>query len=292
MLKTLNNTLKKLVYSKYTDWDNKWVHYTKEPYVKVNPKSMYRDPAGIYLFPAAFEPVRMWLSLPYKFIIDVPKDLVVLDLSLLTREGMFDLATKILGKEPLNEYKEYILKGPRYLDNGWEAMYMPFIGKAGEFNKRFRQLGYDAIFDDTKTIHSQEVQLLILDPKKIKVVEMQRQVDSGYDDTLLIMDYVKELCEDWGLVKVEKPKKKRKYGEENIEGYLTVEAGDRYLSLTISPGYYPGFKKEESKPPIILVSKTYSNPDIGMGAGATFDRNKRSFSEVEKEITKLLSKIF
>jgi len=289
---TLQASFKNLVISKYTDWDNIWVHYTKEPYIKINPQAMHRDPAGIYLFPNKFETAPLWQSYPYKFIVEVPKNLKVLDFSLLSREDMLELARNVCSKEIGEEYTNLILKGDHFLSNGWEIMWMQYLGRSGEFNKKFRDLGYDAIFDDTRTIHSSEIQLLLLNPRKVKVIEMIKKTDSGYNDVLLVMDYVEELCENYGKVTVKKPKKKTKYGEEKLEGSILVEQGDKYVDLGIAAEYYPGSKAKEAPPIAIHVTKKYSHPDIGMGAGATFNRSKRSFSEIEKDITWLLNKVF
>lgn len=292
MLSLLQRSLSRLIYSKYTDWDNLWVHYTKEPYIKVNPKSMYRDPAGIYLFPAKFEPAQMWVSFPYKFIVSVPKNLKVLDFATLDRQSALKLVVNILGKDISPEEKRDILEEKKdYLGYAWETMYQRFYGKAGDFNKRFRALGYDAIFDDTRTIHSAEIQLLILDPRKIKVIEMKRQTDSGYDDVILVMDYVAELAANFGKVTTKLPKKEKKYGEEKLQGYILVEQGDKYVDLAISADPYPGSGKK-GRPVTIHVSKRFSRPDIGMGAGASFDRAKRSFKEINEELTHLFKKIF
>ena len=292
MLLKLKDSLKRLVHSKYSDWGGFWVHYTKEPFIKINPKSIHRDPAGIYLFPDKFEPVPMWKSLPYKFVVTVPKDLKVLDIASLTREDMLNLVRGVTEREVEQNYVDLILNGKDFLRNGWEAMYMPFMGKSGEFNKRFRKLGYEAIFDDTKTIHSMEVQLLLLDPRKAKVIEMTRQTGSGYDDLLLVMDFVQEMCADFGKVTVTKPKKKKQYGEERLAGGILVENGENYLDLVVSVEHYAGADKKRSNPTEIHVGKKFSRPDIGMGAGASFDRSKRSFAEIEKDIGELLKKIF
>jgi hypothetical protein len=291
MQSLLRRSLSRLVYSKYTDWDNLWVHYTKEPYIKVNPKAIYRDPAGIYLFPSKFEPAPMWTSFPYKFIVSVPQDLKVLDFATLSRQSVLDIVAKVIGREVSVGDKKNILEEKNFLNSAWETMYSNFYGKAGEFNKKFRSLGYDAIFDDTRTIHSNEIQLLILDPRKLKVIEMQKQTDSGYDDVILIMDYVAELSANFGKVTSKLPRKEKKYGEQKLQGSILVEQGDKYVDLVISADQYPGSDKK-ARPITIHVSKRYSKPDIGMGAGAAFDRSKRSFKEIEKELTYLFKKVF
>ena len=81
--------------SSLSDYSGQWVHYSKLPEVKINPSTMFRDPAGIYLFPKDFKTVGNWTKYPYKFEVELSQDLKVLDFSSLTVEKIKDLTEKM-----------------------------------------------------------------------------------------------------------------------------------------------------------------------------------------------------
>jgi hypothetical protein len=78
-----------------------------------------------------------------------------------------------------------------------------------KLNKFFRDMGYDAIFDDTNTIFSGETQLILLNPKvKYKVIDVIKQSTSGWNELSQITARVEELCKPYGNVKVKRDNKK------------------------------------------------------------------------------------
>jgi hypothetical protein len=279
----------KKIEAEYKNWLGNWIHFSKAPYLKINPSQFHNDPSGIYLFPESFEPVGHWDTYPYKFVVEVPSSLRVLDLAKMSRQQAIDFVEHHLG--PLDEDdKKKLETVENYQDRVWEMVWnsSKFLGKPAKWNKALRDLGYDAVFDDTGSIHNSEVQLIVLDPRKIKIVQMITQSDSGYEDVLFVMEHVVRYLKPHGKVEVSVPKKIKKYGETKIQGDIIFETDSSKLHLIVYPSYR---NKDDLKPYAINVSVSYSEPSLGMGAGAEFSRTKRSFDEIEKNLDWVLKKI-
>jgi hypothetical protein len=192
-------TALKKVLASYDEWNGLWVHYTNVNKLGVNPQQFHQDPAGIYLFPKEFEVKgHIWKEKKFKIIVSIKPDISILDLAKITKQDMQEILDKLGIK-----YHEDVFKD---VDEWWEHLkgYYSLTGKklAGKWNKDFRSLGYDAIFDDTGSIHTNEIQLLVLNPNVLKVEDVETQnIKRGQFSRLeQFQAKLKELLEPHGKV--------------------------------------------------------------------------------------------
>lgn len=201
----------KLVMESYQDWSSdNWVHFSDVNYLKLTMNRSARahnDLVGIYLFPEKFEPHPYWRAKKYKFIVKVDSGLRVLDISNMTDELANDLMGR-MGVEPAS--------GDVGIVQFWRTLNSLGSSKA---NKFIRNAGYDAIFDDTKTLHSKEIQLIVLDPRKVEVVDVQSNavsvfstIKTWYDKILAMLTTIPSIR----VIEQNEPVKRR-YGS----GYKT-----------------------------------------------------------------------
>ena len=233
------------VHAGYQDWQGRWVHYSRLPMMKINPRAFHQDPLGIYLFPERFNTSGSWRTFPYRYTVETVPGIRVLDWSGLSRRDCLDLIVR-LGATPehgaasqygdkivAQEYPEFvetIETKERFLDATWEWL-TRFFGRrqAATFNRRLRDAGYDAVFDDTGSIHSSEVQLLVLDPTKVKVIEQVEQRGSGFQELNQVLGWLDLALKRYGQVKVEAPRlTKDMWGpERRLRGQVSVDDGSR-----------------------------------------------------------------
>lgn len=274
-----------------SQWDSDtWLHYSEFPSLQINPKGSHLDPAGIYLFPENFKTAGMWAAYPYKFVVRLKQGLKILDLAHLSVDAAIEILKAMLPADWHEGAIARIKEASKPIDQWWEELKNYFIlssegRKAGAWNKAFRDLGYDALFDDTESIHAWEVQLLILDPRNIKVVERIDQKSSGFEETKSILGRIADLAGLIGKVTVKEPKRERLWGDTHLEGSVRLERGDRYAEWTVSPRFDARFK---GKPTEISVSLR-SSPDIQshMSRGASI----RLGDNLDKLDTKIQSAI-
>jgi len=240
----------KYILADYQKWQGTWVHYSKHPELTVNPQQFHQDPAGIYLFPEAFKVAPMWSNKPYKFLVEVPRDLKVLDLAAIDTA---ELALRLLDDTKTTEGKEYdyfkeqILKTKEPADRAWEYLQRYFLGKPGAFNKRLREAGYEAIFDDIKAIHSNEVQLLVLDPTRIKIKDREQAKSNGYQLVAEIAEHIKKEGAKWATIRDDKVKRKKDYGDYNITYYARIASEDDTKAVSITVSASPDFNQRREK---------------------------------------------
>jgi hypothetical protein len=241
---------RKYILADYAKWKKgSWVHYSKFPTLKINPEPFHMDPAGVYLFPEAFKTEGSWDKYPYKFIVTLPDDLKVLDLSSLnTPESSLRFLDdlKVTDGEEFERFKEQIEQDSHPIDRAWEYLQRYFgagVGqkRPGSFNKRLRSLGYEAIFDDTGAIHVSEVQLLILDSRRLSWKRIDKK-GSGYKIVKDIYAMILTEAKKYGEVAVSKEPKKVWSGwdrENQIMAKLKVWSGgderdsDKYVYIDI-----------------------------------------------------------
>ena len=274
----------------YGDWKGKgWVHYSSVPYLKINPKPFHQDPSGIYLFPKDFKTVGNWKKYPYHFEVEVPADLKVLDMSKMSETEAEDLVRKLTGKEPNIKVSEY----SSYQDQAWEHLTMHY-GRANphKFNKDLRTAGYDAVFDDTGSVHTAEIQLIVLDPTKVKVVKLDEPSDSGYDDVVFVMDRLVSLAKDYKVTTEAPVKKKGLWDEEKkVRGRVMIKEGEKEATFSVSPEK-TGSRKDQKRPDEIYTYLEWSNTKLNFGAGIRFDRTKRDLTAFDKEFNFILKRMF
>lgn len=240
-------------------WDSgTWVHYSEFPDIKINPKQFHQDPAGIYLFPDNFVSMGRWERMKYKFMVKLKRNLNILDISKLSLEQCLEILRKLI---PADQWSEVtVLEARDFRDAFWEVMKNYFVlSQSGPFskaawNKALREIGYDAVFDDTGSIHSAEVQLLVLDPTAVKIVERIDQKATGFSEVKDLAERLALMLEPYGDVTIDGPKKRKSYYSSQVEvsADVSVKNGDRHLSFSI----YPYFVKRDAVPKSISVSLT------------------------------------
>lgn len=240
----------KYILADYQKWQGTWVHYSKHPELTVNPQQFHQDPAGIYLFPEAFKAAPMWSNKPYKFLVEVPRDLKVLDLAAIDTA---ELALRLLDDTKTTEGKEYdyfkeqILETKEPADRAWEYLQRYFLGKPGAFNKRLREAGYEAVFDDIKAIHSNEVQLLVLNPTRIKIKEREQAKSNGYQLVAEIAEHIKKQGAKWAIIRDDKTKRKKDWGDYRIIYYARIASEDDTKAVSITVSASPDFDRRREK---------------------------------------------
>jgi len=308
------------VLADYQKWKGRWVHYSNTPYLKVNPDGFHMDPSGIYFFPEAFRTVGDWHKKQYKYVVEVPDNLKVLDLSTINTP---ETALAFLEKLKVNagfEYEDFKkqIEGERrnVADIAWEYLQRYFGAangqkKPGSFNKRLRQAGYEAVFDDTGSIHNSEIQLLLLDPRRFHLVEQQEGKGSGHNYVKEVYDLVLAEGKKYGEVEASDPKKKWESwtNENQITTSITVSTGERYseewryitFKIYASPdrqrsGFKPKDPMKANMPVSQLgVSALYSSPKIeGISLKKSYNEDIRDvkMNEIKDMIEKLLHYIF
>lgn len=282
----------------FAEWDTGvWVHYSKEPFLKVNPRQLHQDPAGIYFFPEKFEAKGQWRLFPHKFRASVDR-LNVLDLSKLSGEDAADIYEKVVPEGARKLSREDFVARPLHpspdpASTLWDALREHFVlgkgrqgGQAGfgAWNRALRNAGYDAVFDDTGAIHAVEVQLIVLDPTKVDVIERVDQRSSGFDEMGEVTKALADLLASYGTVKVEEPRRRRgmwSSSSTKLSASVRVEKvgdPDTYASWGIEPVFSGGDVAPASKdtmPREIRVYLEYSSPSLGYGAGASVEMGRR-----------------
>lgn len=222
-----------------TDWSGEWVHYTDINKLGVNPQQFHQDLAGIYLFPKEFKTRgTIWKKKKYKFIVKVQSDAKILDLSKLKEDDLWSLLEK------LNIPKTYFNEEKINVDSFWDALKNYYIlstkAKGSAFwNKEFRRLGYDGIFDDTESIHSAEVQLVALDPKILKIIDVETQnISRGqYERIQKHLNLLAHHLSHYGTVDIKPLKKKKElWGDKKVlKGEIKLSLGnEKYIDWAVS----------------------------------------------------------
>lgn len=249
------------------EWQGEtWIHYSKMPKIGINPRQFHRDPAAIYLFPERFQPVGNWSRYPYKYTVKLKPGLRVLDLSKLNVAEAKQLVADALaavGEEPRGAIDRI-----HDVDGAWDVLQTTL--KPGQFNKALRSLGYDAVFDDTGSIHSAEVQLAVLDPRFIVVVNREDPSKKGTFLTLTeLLQFLSKEMSRYGKVTVTEPKRTRQSGwgrvDYQAEARIEVVAEGRSVSFRVRTVDTDGRK------PVIHLSLSWSEPQLNYGVGAEFD---------------------
>ena len=269
-------------------WSGLWVHYSNHPMITINPKQFHQDPAGIYFFPEEFDTNGIWHKYEYKYVAKIKPDANILDLSNVSKEHIIeilkkaspDVYTKFLAHlemyPPANDYK--------FVDAAWEKLVAYYSYESGNgrilssFNKLFRSFGYDAIFDDTKSVHIAEVQLIVLNPSIIKLVDVQKRKGTGFYDMQNLLKMVVDECEKYGVVEVSPPKKTKtnSWGEIETKLVASVKVEDdknRYAIIML--------ESEMPKDPIIRGYIRYSRPSMG-SSSFTYDVTKKKLDNFDR----------
>jgi hypothetical protein len=301
------------------DWNNGvWVHYTDEdflsmrynnkvPYETVKQpadkkfkkrevsRQFHQDPAGIYLFPEKFTPWPNWAKKKNVFYVTLKPSIRILDCGKLDEKEIRDFVALHgeIAVESFNDYTEqYPPENPkRMMKMAWEMIRRTMMGDYGKWNAILRRAGYDALFDDTGSVMSNEVQLILLNPQAIASVKKQEIKPNAYDNIFKIFDEVKEMCAPFGTIEVEPPQKRKEWGSYDTTKELTanvkVENADgRYAKFKIN------FDKENRT---VNIHLQYSNPRLDYGSGATYStitgkyESYSGLDRLEKDLKKIFS---
>jgi hypothetical protein len=263
----------------FAEWDTGvWVHYATEPYIKINPHQRHQDPAGIYLFPEKFDTKGQWRMFPYKFRVTIEGLRDILDLSKLSEKESVDLYEKLVPEND-RELRPTDFRRTDPANIMWDGVRNHFVlGRGrrgvGAWNKALRDLGYDAVFDDTGAIHVLEVQLLVLDPTKVDVIERVDQRSTGFNEMGVVTRYVADLLAPYGKVSMDEPRRRRAgfSPESAITASVRVEKSDDpdvYAVWDIAPVFSGSLKS--TAPREISVHLKYSSPSLSYGAGSSVE---------------------
>jgi len=273
------------------DWSGRWVHYSKTPHLTINPKQFHQDPAGYYFFPEEFETeTTMWKNMSYKFIVELPSDVKVLDLDTVTRDEMIHVVKHCLayvGADLSPDREERLNTAPnhQYQDIGWEMIRMSkMMSHPAKWNKALRELGYDAVFDDTKSIHSSEVQLLILHPRKLKIVDMVRLGGTQFKDLEKVTNEVAEMFKHYGEVEIEEPKARKSMWsrDKELSSIVRITKDKREVSLELT------VNKDRNE---ISIHLSYARPSLSYGTGFRYDYRKNEYKDLDR-FKEVMDKIF
>lgn len=262
----------------------RWVHYTDHDMLTVNSRKSHSDPKGIYFFPENFKPISWWVAKKNCFSVAIKPDARILDLSAIDEEGIWSLV-KAVGAEDI--FAGYIKMYPpenthKMLDMAWDMMKQKMMSDTGKWNAILRHQGWDAVFDDTKSIHTSETQLLVLNPSIITDVKNISKKPEIYNKMLKIIDDFRKL--DFGDLKmtIENPKRENRYGVVSLCAYIDIsneeynpESYDtkrKYAKVKIV--YDPKQSKDR-----ISIFLQYSNPSLGYGSGTEYNIHTNEYRE-------------
>lgn len=279
------------------DWPGQWNHMTDVPYLKINPDPSHSDPLGLYFFPASFQPNSHWAKKPYRFTMILKPDARVLDLAELDEEGVYRLVAGA-GERANAQFVASIEQYPatrehELVDRAWGILQSFYARRGAAFNKMLRDLGYDAVFDDTGSIHSSEVQLLVLDPRVMARVSMERNKPNAYRTMLRIIGEVEEMAQRFGPVTVDPPRRAVQYGKSMLSARIVIgdddwERRENYFSMSV-------IWSQDDRPELIRVSKAGSRPHLDFGAGAYFNiatnewSSSSGLTSLERDIARVFS---
>lgn len=287
------------------DWNNgKWVHYTDFNMLKFNPNPAHQDPVAIYFFPETFKSaVSYWKNKKNKFVITLKSSAHILDYGNITDRQLNDMLVATNAKE---KFEAYITKYPptdsaKKGKMAWEMMKNSMVlsanaGGKAQWNTIIRNLGWDAIFDDTGAIHNAEVQLMVLDPTIIASITQENNSVKGFEAMKNLIDHkLVPLFSQYGEVTVDAPKSERenRYDPKSprfLRSQIRIEKSEKnYATLQIR--WEP---TSSSRKNLIEVNVRWSMPSLGYGSGATYDIGTGkfdSFSNLER-LKSDLDKIF
>jgi hypothetical protein len=271
------------------DWSGDWVHYSRHPMMSMNPNPGHRDPVGIYLFPSDFQPIAFWQKMPFRFSAKIDPSARILDISLAT-QGNLDALIEATGIRA--EYDTYLAQFPKdtvikRFDMAWEVMQSSLGSNAARWNKLLRSAGWDAIFDDQRVIHSREVQMLVLDPRIMRATGLTTSKPNAFKEVQTALERLRVVCEPYGQIEIDPPRRERRYGELRIEASLRVTgAADSYASFVVAHSLSPDSRE-------VSVYLRYSRPSLSYGVGTTFHTTTGKFDDENlTRLTNDLERIF
>lgn len=284
---------------------------------------------GIFFFPEKFQSQTTggWHQYPYKFIVEFPSDMRVFDMSKVSTKERQEILQKAADSTGNHNMVSLYIGGLKdEPDRFWNYLKEIFDVSGGRSNAGkakmsnfFRKLGYDAIFDDTDEIYSQETQLILINPAvKFKVVDMVRRSGSGWNEVAEVAKVAAELCKPFGKVTIGRQKQAFSGWDQEVRSTVTFHVNEHlhdegpwaFWEVTSqrhdSTGVYRSKKK--SFPDEINVRLKYSNPSgagekDGRGwekryseewglASTTIKTRHMDFTELKQNIPAMMQKIW
>ena len=236
--------------------EQNWYHFSDVDYIKINPKPIHSDPAGIYMFPEdALNAIKgVWKKRKFCFIIKLKSNLNILNLDELTKEDELDIVKK-LDLQNEDEYEKFM----KYLNTNEETYYSFWqyirnvYGYKQCFKSRedFMKLGYDGIYS-MKKIHHYEPQLVIFDPDNLNIIKINK-----YDYTEQIFKDINKINENI-----------RKILFENDLWYSGPES-----TKNDHPSYYITVKKDRDSEKSFSIRIYFENESIYLNINP-YERNR------------------
>lgn len=270
----------------FEQWNGRWIHYSNNPFMKFNYKTMWNDPLGIYFFPEKFEPQGQWHTYPYKFIVTFPQNMRVFDIPKIdanTRKEILQKAVEFENTPYSNLVLTKYLKNPNHFWASLKEMFQVSSGRdnAGKakMSNFFRKiLNYDAIFDDSDEIYGNETQLILINPAvQYKVVDVIKRSGSGWKEVELVAKTVAKLCEQFGKVTMGKQSQNFSSWDNEKKVKITLSVNEHMHRE--GPYAYWEINTQRvanGKPDEINAHLKYSNPS---GPPTEEGQWARSFSE-------------
>lgn len=272
----------------YSDWSGEWVHYSNINKIGINPQQFHMDLAGVYLFPKEFKTRgTLWREKKFKFTVKISGNAKVLDLSKLSENDLQELLDK-LNIKPFPNH-------PLNADTFWDTLQNYYCLRdkknVGKWNGDFRRLGYDAVFDDTGSIHTAEVQLVVLNPKIIKIIDVETQsIKRGqFDRIQKASDYLVSLLKPYGKVEVDIKKKMELYSKNAVVRAtirLHIEDGKR-LDWKVS-------EDEANHEIIVFLDHSKGIPQLRNNWGTTRDHERidnKNLAKIKNLVDRVMSKV-
>jgi hypothetical protein len=258
--------------------DMLWVHFTDHPMLSFNPKGFHQDPLGLYFFPADHVPkAAMWNEKKYKFVVRLKPDARVLYWADVSDEQIEQLLLATNAKEHFTtSIAQYPPKSRKdLLDRVWEYMRMAYMRSVPAAWTKVLLRWFDAIYDDTGSIHSSEpMQLLVLNPRMLQIVDMQHQKLPVFAAMQKVIKDIAALSAPYGEVEIEGPRRptRRDYSDNDMQATVRVtRSKENYLTWSIYHRRAEGFRTR------IQVSSRYAWPSLNAGFGATYDITTDSY---------------
>ena len=260
--------------AKLSDWRGNWFHFSDFEMLKVNVKQHHQDPAGIYLFPERFnDRSAMWEKLRYQYVVKLKPSAKVLDLATLTSAQALELSQALGGDPKMHSAEDILSSQPeKAIDLVWEDLVQRFMGKPGAWNKALRKLGYDAVFDDTGSIHNAEVQLLVLNPKAVVVldrVDLNQKKGSGFRDVKQAATELASALKALGSVTVKGPRVAGNGRSKKLQAEVVVKDGEKYAAFTLVAEPTDGE---------VYVDLSYSNPSKLTGLSSRYGMTSKRWT--------------
>ena len=268
--------------------------------LRINPSPFHQDPLGVYFFPSRFKiPAQMWKQRKYLFTVRLRPGARVLDYGSISDDDLMWLLERTGGLKSFEWTRENYPSETRQreLKTAWDCMKQGLMfGEAAvgafraRWNKLLRERGFDAVFDDTGSILSNEIQLLVLNPRVIDIVSMEPLRRNAFEAIQKVMQDVAGLCAPYGDVTITPPRMTSDSwlgAQKVLSGRVDVHrSDDEYASFRITYN-----RNDRTRVNIIDVSLIYSQPSLGYGSGATFNIDDPQPNYLD-DIARSLARIF